>query len=546
MPEIIRPIKQLTLPYKHIRICNIDANETYLLAGRGTFKTTRGIALYMIRRVMEMPRSSGMICGLSFEDMGNNTINPLLGGLTEMGFIEGVHWLIGSKPPDHWPKPLIPVLNQKYDRIISWFNGTSVRLISLEKKAPVNGISVQWGVFDEVKFMSESKLIGEIFPAFRGNEEQFANCSGYLSKFFATDKEADPAQIKWLLDKRKLQDPIRNDIIEAFQLQLNKLTIEFNNKETTKGRKKNLQKEIDLLKEELRIERKDLVYVPEINIDDVRSLQSNSWYNDKKRNSTPRMWRVVYRNQDPESAGNTFYPNFDKTIHTYNSCNDIDSNKPFIISPDYQHSVAPIAVAQLSKLPGNDRITLNYVDEVYTLPDPVVVRSNGNGTKGSLIEAIQLFCDRYKGHKRKLVYYVFDHTAKGRRVNANEYYKIVVNKLKENKWNVVKVYTGKAPDHYVKYSNTSDWLNHIDKSLPAILINKVQCSKLITSITSAAAKTTNGKTEKNKEYENTIRYPNLDQSETTHFSDCFDMTNYAVLGLQKIKSILFKKIIKAQ
>jgi hypothetical protein len=59
--------------------------------------------------------------------------------------------------------------------------------------------------------------------------------------------------------------------------------------------------------------------------------------------------------------------------------------------------------------------------------------------------------------------------------------------------------------------------------------------KLITSITSAAAKTMNGKTEKDKEFENTKKYPGLDQSETTHFSDCFDMINHAVLKLNRVR-----------
>lgn len=548
MPVIARPIRNYTLPYKHIRICNIDANETYLLAGRGTFKTTRGIAMYMIRRVHEMPRSSGMICGLSFEDMGNNTIIPLLAGLVELGFYEGKHWVIGRRPPEHWPQPFIPILNGKYDRVMSWYNGTSVRLISLEKKAPANGVSVQWGIFDEVKFMDERKLIDSIFPAFRGNENEltpdgvmFKDCAGFLSKFFATDKEADPVKIQWLLNKRKLQNPIANGIVEAYQLQLNKLVSEFENEDTTKVRKRELEKEIAEVKEVLREKRKKLVYVPEINIDDVAPLQSEAWYKDKERNSTPRMWRVVYKNEDPEAAGDTFYPCFDKSIHTYEADYDIDELKPFIFTPDYQHSVAPITISQLGKLPGNNDITLNYVDEVYTLPDPLNVATNGNGSKGSLSEAVQLFCDRYKDHKRKIVYYVFDHTAKGRRVNANEYYKIVVEKLRENKWKVVKVYTGKAPDHYIKYSNTSDWLKHEDKSLPRILINRTRCKKLIISIQNAAAKSTNGKTEKNKEYENTLRYPLQDQSETTHFSDCFDMTNHAVLALKKIKSLFVRK-----
>lgn len=544
MSTDIRPIKNYILPAKHVRIRQVRANETYLLASRGSFKTTRGIALFVHDMIYSMPRSSGMICGLSFEDMDNNTINPLLGGLSELGMEEGVHYVYGRKPPEQWDRPFLGVINGKYKRVISFHNGTVIYIVSMEKKAPANGLSVQWGVFDEVKFMEERKLIDKIFPTFRGNEKcltpegkTFDSLSCYLSKFFATDKEADPAQIKWLLDKRKLCDKQLEEIIVSFQQQLDQRIAEKNTEGLGQAKKAALQREIDGLTAVLNEERTGLVSVAEINIEDVRPLLSDAWYKDKKRNSTPRLWRVVYLNEDPETAGDTFYPYFDKTRHCYESLTDINPARGFIFTADYQHSVTPITLAQLSTLPGSDTPSLNYVDEIYTLPDPndADIADNGNGSKGSLSEAVQLFCDRYKKHPRKRVYYVFDQTAKGKRINADEYYKIVLAVLKKNRWNVVKVYIGRMSDHYSRYTNTSDWLKHDDASLPPVFINSLRCRKLITSISNSAAKVANGKTEKNKEYENTTRYPSLDQSGTTHFSDTFDMCNHAVLHLRKLR-----------
>ncbi len=539
------PIKNLILPAEHLRIRKIRAAETYFLAARGTFKTSRALPLFVQDMVYSMPRSSGMICGISYEDMGNNTINPFLGGLAELGIFEGDRYVFGRKPPDNWDTPYMGILNNKYDRVMTWHNGTALHVVSMEKKAPASGLSVQWGFFDEVKFLDQQKLIDKIFPTFRGNEEHFKNKSTYLNKFFATDKEADPARLKWLLDKRKLVDRDLVNIILSYQEELDELLSYYNHTDASKTFKSELIKEIDHLKSELNEQRKGLVYVSEINIEDVRPLLSKEWYEDKRRNSTPRLWKVVYLNQDPETAGDTFYPNFSKEIHTYDTfLEDIDSWKPFIITPDYQHSVAPITVEQISKLPWNDVITKNFVDEVYTLPEPNEndIQANGNGSKGSLAEACQLFCDRYKDHKKKVVYYVYDHTAKGKRVNADKYFEMVEKVLKKNRWKVIKVYTGKAPGHYTKYINTAEWLKYSDPLLPSILINKRRCVKTIISITNAAATTTNGKTEKNKEYEDTDRYPNLDQSETTHFSDCFDTSNHCVLYLKKIKTSASTKV----
>jgi hypothetical protein len=53
---------------------------------------------------------------------------------------------------------------------------------------------------------------------------------------------------------------------------------------------------------------------------------------------------------------------------------------------------------------------------------------------------------------------------------------------------------------------------------------------------SANTKTSQGITKKDKEYENAGKYPGVDQSETTHFSDVFDQLVYATV-VQKLVPI---------
>ena len=230
LQDIEQPVKDLVLPTPHMMARLIRANETYMLAGRGTFKTSRGIALYVVDMVYEMPRSTGVMVGLSFEHLGDNTIPPLLKALEEFGFVNGEHYVIGKRPPKEWPRPYGGILNDKYDHVMSWHNGTCIYLVSLVKKASANGISAQWGFFDEAKFMDEKVLVDEIFPIFRGNEQTkklYSNSSGYLSKFFATDKKADPVKIKWLLNKRKYVNQELVNVVLTLQLQLNDLKAEY-------------------------------------------------------------------------------------------------------------------------------------------------------------------------------------------------------------------------------------------------------------------------------------------------------------------------------
>jgi hypothetical protein len=536
---IDQPQKELVLPAPHYLTRLVRANETYMLAGRGTFKTSRGIALYMIDMIYEMPKSTGVCVGLSFEHLGDNTLPPLLQALDEFGFEHGVHYIVGKKPPSDWPRPLLKVKDGKYDHIISWHNGTIVYMVSLVKKASANGISAQWGFFDEAKFMDERELNDEIFPIFRGNKKWFGSSSGYLSKLFATDKKADPVKIKWLLNKRKLQDQNKIRACIALQLRLNELEAEL--AEASKKRQKELAPMIELEKRRLTRLRSNLVYVTELSAYDVLYAHGEKWLKDKKRNSTQHEFNVIYENKDPDKPGDSFYPSFDQAIHSYENDYDIDPGKPLILTGDYQHSISPFNVAQIGQIPGMDGGCLKYVDEVYTLANPNEdPKPNGNGKQGGLSDAVQLFCDRYKGHIRKTVYYVYDHTAVGKRGMDEETHKDkVMRVLKSNGWHVIEVYTGMAPDHYIKYTDTDDWLNHKDETAMRIMINR-RCEKLIISITGAPAKSKNGKTEKDKRGE---QEGALDQSETTHFSDTFDMTNHGVLKLKMIKAIQETKTV---
>lgn len=532
-----QPIKELVLPAPHLMARLVRANETYMLAGRGTFKTSRGISLYLADMVYEMPQSTGVAVGMSFEHLGDNTLPPLLQALDEFGFTQGDHFVIGKKPPKEWPKPYLGMINEKYDHVMSWHNGTVMYLVSLVKKASANGISAQWGFFDEAKFMDEKVLVDEIFPIFRGNEEtkrRYQYCSGYLSKFFATDKNADPGQIKWLLNKRRFQKNDVIDVVLTLQLELNDLKMAYNSAGI--NRKQILKPQIVAIESRLAKLRANLVHVVEISAHDVVYAHGEKWLKDKRRNTKQHEYEVTYENRDPDRPGESFYPDFRSEVHVYKMERDIDHEKAFIIASDYQHSIAPIPIAQISKLPGADEFSLNYVDEVYAMPD---VEYNDNMSDeelsqiaiGGLQEATQAFCDRYVSHGNKKAYYVFDQTATGKRVNADAYYVVMKKVLKKNGWKCIDIYTGSVPGHYEKYISTRDWLINKDHKHMPIRINE-RCKKLRISISGSGATTKNGETRKDKSAEQNNM---LDQSETTHFSDAWDMINHAVLKLKLIK-----------
>lgn len=502
-------------PPQHVDAHVVDANETYLFGSRGSLKTWLAGSLYILRRTFEMPRSTGAIVGISFEHLMDNTIPPLKSFLSSRGIIEGEHYVMMQPPPDHWPKPYAGVIDPKYKHAWTWYNGTSIQFISLRRKASANGVSAQWAYFDECKFMDEKELEDDIFPIIRPIEVSdpiFKNCSGYLSKFFSTDKNADPVNIQWLLKKKDLVNVKKAELVKTLQYNIYELEKKIDIAKKTE--KPKIRKEIFEDERRLAKLRSKLVYVCEVNADDVRPILGDKWYLSKKRNSKERDWNVIYLNNDPDTPGVAFYPAFKKEKHIYFNNEDIDPIAPFIISSDYQHTVAPMPVCQISKLPGREKVSLNFVDAIHTL------------YPAGLRDAVNLFCSKYRSRENKQVFYVYDHTAVGKRVDAESYYAIVINELEKHGWIVYPVYTGQAPDHYNKYLNTIDWMENKDSKTMDVFFNGYRCVKLIRSIQGSAAKTTGKNTQKDKTGE---QQSGLDQSETTHFSDAFDMILDAVL-----------------
>lgn len=515
-------IHEVIVPPQHAEIELYDANETYLFATRGGFKSSVGGGLFNIRRVFEMPRSTGVGVGISFNNLYENTLPPLKAFLINNGFVEDVHFTICKPPPANWPKPYMGIVDKKYTNTMTWYNGTSKQFVSLRRKASANGVSAQWGDFDEVKFMKEKVLVDEIFPIFRGNEKYFKHCSGYLSKFFMTDKNADPAAIKWLLAKRDLVNKEKLSIVLSLSLELRRLKEEYN--KATKFRQNQMKVAIHAVETRLAILRSNLVLVAEISAHDVRPILGDKWFKDKERNTSTFDFKTIYLNEDPDRPGKAFYPSWDSAKITYESDDDINPDKPLIITPDYQHSIAPITISQIDNLHSEEKPSLNYVDEVYTLQE-----------EGGLRLAVKKFCKKYGGHRFKHVYYVYDATAISDRQDAETFKDIVIDELENNDWTVWEVYTGAQPGHFQKYVDTMEWMENKNGEHMDIRINRKRCKKLIISITGAAAVTIGKETKKYKKPEID---DSLDQSETTHFSDCFDMNNDAVLKQKLITEIM--------
>lgn len=491
----------------------VQANETWALMGRGAGKTVGIIAPWMVRIAEAMPGHLGGVFGKTHEHLNNNIMPKILLGFTSLGYTQGEDFVVGVRPPASWPKCLYPL--RKFERTITWRNGTTFQSVSLYEKGSANAFDFQSGVFDEAKYFDEAQLQDEVFPTFRGFEKKFSHLPEYLAKIFCTDKLADYVAIKWILDKRKMVDHDRVKKILQIEKLLSGLQQQLDETMQITHRQK-INRYVRLLQEELRMLRKNLVYVVEGSaIDNIENL-GLQWLADKMQGMNDYELKVAIKNEDPESSRAGFYPNltdanlYDAPYPMY----DYNATQPIIVALDYQASIAPLLAAQLSTLPGNNKPSLNFIHEYYALY-PL-----------GLIEAVNQFCKHFEYASNKRVIYIYDQTAIGRRASAEPVNEIVIKAFKANGWKVTKVYMGDTPDHYDKFMKINGRLKTPTKY--PININKSTNPNTLISLRSASTKTSQGKTQKDKEYENAGKYPSIDQRHTTHFSDVFDQIEWAV------------------
>lgn len=507
-------IVEMSLNAPQAMVHMVRANETWLLWGRGTGKTVGGISPWMVNVAEAMPGHLSGIFGKSFEHLDNNIMPKILLGLTSLGYQQGIDFVVGVRPPKDWPKCLYPI--KKYERTITWRNGTTWQQVSLHDKGSANAFDFQSGIFDECKFFNKTQLDDEVLPTFRGFEHLFGHLPEYLSKIFATDKLADYLELEWILKKRELVDHERvQKILDAERLIVQ---LERCMDSCTPTKAKQIQLTIRKLHRQCNVWRKNLVFVCEASaIDNIDNLGLH-WLADKKKSMGAYEFDVAILNIDPKQGKEGFYPGLTEA-NRYKQEAYYDASKPFVCAFDYQHSVTPMLVCQLTD--GKPKPVLAFLKEFASL------------YPAGIGETVKQFAEYYKYHTNKRIYYIFDQTAIGKSAERDPLFKIVMAHLKKHGWKVMEKYMGDTPDHYDKYVKINGQLEGAADY--QVMINEEQCPFALVSLQAANSKTVGGKTKKDKEYENAGKYPYIDQRKTTHFSDVFDQICWAVNEQRLIK-----------
>lgn len=508
----------------------IEAPNEVLIAGRGTGKTEAILAVKSVKQYFEsMPRSCGVLLCSTYQQAGTRTLPALTYGWERLGYKEGTHYLIGQKPTDkwvkqwRWPGPYRPP--QKYNYFISWWNGSGAHIVSQDVKGSSNGISIDWIIGDEAKFINEEKYRTELSPANRGLIPAFKDNPNHHGVTFTTDMPLGTAG-HWLFDLEKAMD--KDKVNRIWELQVARYQLVHLYEKSKKSTE--LLKAIGAVDAEMKELRFELLYFHTASaIDNIHALGVG--YIKKQLIDTTRFqFDTQILNIRPLKLEDGFYPDLDEEMHGYydnnneylesleynfeklkvldcRKDNDLNLNAPIHIALDYNRRIHPLVVGQPI---GNELRIINAMDVEY--PD-------------KLPEIITKFCNYYRFHKRKVVYYWFDQTAVGDQ-HATRICDDVQRLLSANGWTVITCYFGNAPEHVIKYNMWGNLLRKSGKYKYTITFNRENCADLITSMYKTQAEL---KKDAFGKYKKTETDPNFPAKEAPHYSDAIDMLVFGIL-----------------
>lgn len=502
----------------------VGAPSEIAIMGRATGKTTGILAPKSAKCYFgTMPRSTGVNINATYTQAFTRTLKELIRGWQMLGLQFDHHFVVGKRPSEKWIKqwnwkaPFAPPLDYKY--FVTWYNGSVMQVISQDRPGSSNGISIDWIIGDEAKLLNEDRLKTELYPANRGVIPEFGGNPYHHGITLTTDMPVGTAGL-WLLDK--VNDMDKAAVAEIWKYQVARFKLKQVYENSTKPVKAEIDKQIDIIDDEINCLRKGLLFYHEAStLANIHALGVD-YIKQQLRDTSQFQFDTQIMNKRPLRLEDGFYPDFDEEVHGYfaedssyfdntdidyldpkfdcRKDRDLNTNMPLHVVLDYNRRMYPMEVAQIH--PTEIRI-VKSLQVLYP---------------GKIKDVCQLFTDYYKPHKKKLVYYWYDQTAVGEQRDTR-LCDDVITYLKKGGFTVIPMYIGLASSHKSRYDTWQHLLTETGKYNKRFRINRENCDKPILSIQKAGAKQGKAGYEKDKSTELDPKFP---ADESTHHSEALD------------------------
>ena len=471
----------------------IAANTTVIVAGRRTGKTDSIAAPFVLRNMQRMPGSTGGIVVPTFKHGLTNTLPGLLAAWKRWGYINGLHYVVGRKPPKSFARPIIEP--NDYEHVISFYNGSCAVIISQDRPGSSNSLTLSWLLVDEAKFIDYQKLKDETLPANGGIKSHFGNHSCNHSIMILSDMP-QTQKGSWFLHYRDKMDADLIRTIEGTVYEIWRVKQRIRSLRTAGQPVPDyLQGHLRRLDTALNKMRSVAVYYREYSSIENLQLLGENYIKQMKRDLTPLTFQTSILCQRIGIAKDGFYSSM-REGHKYDASNfsqldelfrsslvisngavcanldatcdaDVDPDAPLCIGMDYNANINWIVTGQ----PRDRR--LNIVKSFYVK------------FERKIPALIDDFCNYYRNHRNKTVIYYYDATALNSNyaVNDQDVRWWVIHELERHGWTVEAVYLGNPMRHDEKYLLINQAFAGRQRLMP--FFNRANNEDLILAIQSA-------------------------------------------------------------
>jgi hypothetical protein len=439
----------------------IGANTTVIVAGRRTGKTDSIASPFVLRNMQRMPGSTGGIVVPTFKHGLTNTLPGLFAAWKRWGFTNGIHYVVGRKPPKAFKKPIIEPSD--YEHVISFYNGSCAVIISQDRPGSSNSLTLSWLLVDEAKFIDYDKLKDETLPANGGIKSHFGRHSFNHAIMILSDMPQSQKG-SWFLHYREKMDvelieTIKATVYEIWRVKQRIRQLKLSGAPIPKYLRSHLRR----LDTDLNKMRSVAVYYKEYSSIENLQLLGENYIKQMKRDLTPKTFQTSILCQRLGIAKDGFYSSM-REGHKYNASNfevldaefrkladgslsssptslnsdadaDVNPLKPICIGMDYNANINWIVAGQ----PEGKR--LNVIKSFYVK------------FERKIPALIDDFCRYYENHQNKTVIFYYDATALGGNyaVNEQDFHWVIVHEFEKHGWQVVDIYLGNPMRHDEKY-----------------------------------------------------------------------------------------------
>jgi hypothetical protein len=441
------------------------------IGGRGSGKSVM-IGVSQRQKMGDLPRAKFFFSSSTYTQLLTKTLPPITKIWGEFGLIEHIpgiqngHYVIGKVPPRNWTSPLDKP--RKYTNVITFLNGYTIELLSMDRPEIARGGSYDGGEIDEAALVKQEVLSQILQPSIRGNVNWFAHPSHQQLSLYSS--------MPW----------------RASGLYL----LEYEDWAKTK---------------------------PELYF----YLESTAWDNVKilgerslelmKDSMLPSIYEIEIMNKRSGRSEICFYYNFNDERHVYDPKHDYEEDDLFGIKFRGYLDVIASQMLELSFdfsgwFTGFTVWQEDMIKQTEHMRDAFYVSQD----KG-INQVVDAFCEKYRTHQYKYVRIWGEPRGHDKNATGFTYYEMVEQRLKHHGWAIEIAVTSAVSDtHENRYEVINQFFAEDNPILPKIRINGETCKDVIIAINNTE-KTPDFKKDKKNE-----RNRSFNQAHATHYTDTID------------------------